>query len=335
MTTGYTRLETKTYMFKSVVDVTKIIRSVLNKLTDTLDINVVDWWYKKKTLRHLEFNDNSLFDTFELCNNEYKLNGLQFIITQNRPYESNRITKASNPVEITHTLNFNSNEVDQFLYYNIPIKDTTPPIPAVLCICANMQLGYSPTPDITIYNKYDMRITIDTNKMTSNIHIHADKEIASEDNMNLNTPDYTELTEKLNAYDIRITRPIIVIVDLLTEVTKIAIIELKEYDDIDDEDKCIDDEKYITVKLFINMDTGMIEITVTEHVPVIWYAPTMDITYNNKKVLEGAYSLTSSPSASTVIKNDLIKAKTFNDCTKIVYKLKDLIDILTDVAYRN
>lgn len=79
----------------------------------------------------------------------------------------------------------------------------------------------------------------------------------------------------------------------------------------------------------------MIEVSITEHVPVIWYAPTMDITYNNKKVLEGAYSLTASPSASTVIENDLIQAKTFNDCTKIVYKLKDLIDILTDVAYRN
>lgn len=229
MTTGYTRLETKTYMFKSVIDVTKIIRSVLNKLTDTLDINVVDWWCKKKTLRHLEFNDNSLFDTFELRNNEYKLNGLQFIITQNRTYESNGIAKASNPVEITHALNFNSNELDQFLYYNIPIKDTTPPIPAVLCICANMQLGYSPTPDITIYNKYDMRITIDTNTMTSNIQMYTDKEIASEDNVNLNTPDYTKLTEKLNAYDIRITRPIIIIVDLLTEVTKIVINELKEY----------------------------------------------------------------------------------------------------------
>lgn len=106
-------------------------------------------------------------------------------------------------------------------------------------------------------------------------------------------------------------------------------------DDIDDEDKYIDDEKYITVELFINMDTDMIEISVTEHVPVIWYAPTMDITYNDKKVLKSAYSLTSSQSASTVIENDLIKAKTFNDCTKIVYKLKDLIDILTDVAYRN
>lgn len=105
--------------------------------------------------------------------------------------------------------------------------------------------------------------------------------------------------------------------------------------DIDDEDKYIDDEKYITVKLFINMDKGMIEISVIEHVPVIWYAPTMDITYNDKKVLEEAYSLTASPSASTVIENDLIQAKTFNDYTKIVYKLKDLIDILTDVAYRN
>ena len=106
-------------------------------------------------------------------------------------------------------------------------------------------------------------------------------------------------------------------------------------DDIDDEDKCIDDEKYITVKLFINMDTDMIEITVIEHIPVIWYAPTMDITYNNKQVLEDAYSLTSSSSASTVIENDLIKAKTYNDCTKVVYKLKDLIDIVTDVAYEN
>lgn len=105
--------------------------------------------------------------------------------------------------------------------------------------------------------------------------------------------------------------------------------------DEDDEDVYIDDEKYITVKLFINMDTDMIEVTVTEHVPVIWYAPTMDITYNNKKILEDAYSLTASPSASTVIENDLIKAKTYNDCTKVVYKLKDLIDIITDVAYRN
>jgi hypothetical protein len=226
---GYNDTETATYMFKSVFDIEQIIRSVLDKLANTLDINVVDWWCKQKTLRHLEFNGNSLFREYELRNNEYKLNGLQFIITQNKPYESNRATETTDPVKITHTLDFNSNESDQYLYYNIPIKDTTPPIPAVLCICANIQLGYSPTPDITIYNKYDMRITIDTNKMTSNIHIHANKEIASEDNVNLNTPDYTELTEKLNAYDIRITRPIIVIVDLLTEVTKIAINELKEY----------------------------------------------------------------------------------------------------------
>jgi hypothetical protein len=226
---GYNDTETATYMFKSVFDIEQIIRSVLDKLANTLDINVVDWWCKQKTLRHLEFNGNSLFREYELRNNEYKLNGLQFIITQNKPYESNRATETTDPVKITHTLDFNSNESDQYLYYNIPIKDTTPPIPAVLCICANIQLGYSPTPDITIYNKYDMRITIDTNKMTSNIHIHANKEIASEDNVNLNTPDYTELTEKLNAYDIRITRPIIIIVDLLTEVTKIVINELKEY----------------------------------------------------------------------------------------------------------
>jgi len=46
-------------------------------------------------------------------------------------------------------------------------------------------------------------------------------------------------------------------------------------DDIDDEDKCIDDEKYITINLFINKDTGMIEVSITEHVPVIWYAPTI------------------------------------------------------------
>lgn len=106
-------------------------------------------------------------------------------------------------------------------------------------------------------------------------------------------------------------------------------------ENLTDNNDDIDDEKYITVKLFINMDTDMIEVTVTEHVPVIWYAPTMDITYNDKKILKSAYSLTSSPSASTVIENDLIKAKTYTDCTKVVYKLKDLIDILTDVAYNN
>lgn len=100
--------------------------------------------------------------------------------------------------------------------------------------------------------------------------------------------------------------------------------------DIDDEDKYINDEKYITVQLFININTDMIEVAVTEHVPVVWYE-----SYNDKKVLESAYSLTSSPSASQMIENDLIKAKTYNDCTKVVYKLKDLIDILTDVAYKN
>lgn len=226
---GYNDTETATYMFKSVFDIEQIIRSVLDKLANTLDINVVDWLCKQKTLRHLEFNGNSLFREYELRNNEYKLNGLQFIITQNKPYESNRATEATDPVKIVHTLDFNSNESDQYLYYNIPIKDTTPPIPVIISIYMALQLGYSPTPDITTYNKYGMHITIDTNKMASNIHIHTDKEIASEDNMNLNTPDYTELTEKLNAYDIRITRPIIIIVDLLTEVTKIVINELKEY----------------------------------------------------------------------------------------------------------
>lgn len=104
---------------------------------------------------------------------------------------------------------------------------------------------------------------------------------------------------------------------------------------IDNEDEYIDDEKYITVKLFINIDTNMIEVAITEHVPTIWYAPTMYVTYNDKEVLKSTYSLTASPSASQMIKNDLIKAKTYNDCTKVVYKLKDLIDILTDVAYRN
>ena len=102
-------------------------------------------------------------------------------------------------------------------------------------------------------------------------------------------------------------------------------------DDINEEDGYADDEKYITINLFINKNTGMIEVSITEHVPVVWYAPTMDVTYNDKKVLKSAYSLT----ASQMIENDLIKAKTFNDYTKVIYKLKDLIDILTDVAYMN
>lgn len=224
---NYRDTETATYMLNPELDITKIIKNILYKLVNTLDIHMVDW-YRNPKLRHFEYNDRSLFSSYEIQTNEYKLDGLQFIITQNRNCES------AKPVEIKHSLNFNSNELDQFLHYNIPIKDTTPPLPTVLCVVStDIQLGYSATPDITTYNKYDIHTTIDTNKMTSNVHIHADKEIASEDNINLNAPinipHYTELTEKLNAYDIRITRPIIVIVNLLTEVTKIAINELKEY----------------------------------------------------------------------------------------------------------
>ena len=224
---GYNDTETATYMFKSVLDIEQIIRSVLDKLANTLDINVVDWWCKQKTLRHLEFNGNSLFSEYELRNNEYKLNGLQFIITQNKPYESNRATEATDPVKIAHTLDFNSNESDQYLYYNIPIKDTPPPVPVIISIYMTLQLGYSPTPDITTYNKYDMRITINTNKMTSNIQMYTNQEIASENNINLNTPDYVNLTKQLNSHDIRVTKPIIVITDLLNEITKITINELK------------------------------------------------------------------------------------------------------------
>lgn len=198
-------------MVKPTLDIEQIIKSILDKLTDTLDIHMVDWWCKKKTLRHLEFNDNSLFREYELRSNEYKLNGLQFIITQNRKCEF------AKPVEITHSLGFNNNELDQFLYYNIPIKDTTPPIPTAIRIYANLQLGYNSTPDITAYNKYDICITIDTNEMTSNIQILADKEIASENNIILNTPNYAGLTKQLNRHDIRATRPIVVITDLLTK----------------------------------------------------------------------------------------------------------------------
>jgi hypothetical protein len=225
----YNNTETATYMVKPTLDVEQIIRSVLTKLTDTLDINVVDWWSKQKTLRHLEFNGNSLFSEYELRNNEYKLRGLQLIVTQNKICGSDVIIKANKPIEITHSLGFNSNELDQFLYYNIPIKDTTPPIPITISIHAGLQLGYSPTPDITTYNKYDMYITIDTNAMTSNIQIHTDKEIASENNINLSTPNYAGLTKQLNNHDIKVTRPIVVITDLLNEITKIAINELKEF----------------------------------------------------------------------------------------------------------
>lgn len=223
---NYRDTETATYMLNPELDITKIIKNILDKLVNTLDIHMVDWHLNTK-LRHFEYNDRSLFSEYEIKNNEYKLYGSQFIITQNRTCES------AKPVEITHTLGFNSNELDQFLYYNIPIKDTTPPIPTVISICANIQLGYSPTPNITKYNKYNIYTniytTINTNKIISNINIHNDKEIASENNVNLNTPDYTSLTEKLNSHDIRITRPIIVITDLLNEVTKITLTELKEY----------------------------------------------------------------------------------------------------------
>lgn len=224
---GYNDTKTDIYMVKPTLNIEQIIKSILDKLTNTLDIHMVDWHLNPK-LRHFEYIAGSLFSEYEIKHNEYKLNGLQFIVTQNKICGSDVIVKANKPVEITHTLNFNNNELNQFLYYNIPIKDTTPPIPTAISLHAGLQLGYSPTPDITAYNKYDICIAIDTNKMTSNIQMYTDKEIASEDNINLNTPDYVNLTKQLNSHDIRITRPIIAITNLLNEVTKIAINELKE-----------------------------------------------------------------------------------------------------------
>lgn len=88
-------------------------------------------------------------------------------------------------------------------------------------------------------------------------------------------------------------------------------------------------EKRITLNILIDIDTGIITITITEHTPTIWDLPTMDITDNDKKILTVAHSLTN-------IGQDIIKdLADYDKYTRVVYNLSNLLNVIRDITYRD
>ena len=228
----------KKYIFENINIVDNILRPVLNKLANNLAINIVEELNQNIIGRYTNYNENSLFDSSEIKYTD-KENGIQFIITQTKPQRP-QIIKTQFPVMISHQLL----NTDQNVFLNIPIKTVNSVIPAGIDIHTNIQINiYSQnTIDIVYAERYSTDMLIDTNTMENKVNIYDNGQIKLEDKIDLrsngkllsqtaidiNTPDYSSLIEALNAYDIRITRPIIAITDLLNEVTKIAINELKE-----------------------------------------------------------------------------------------------------------
>lgn len=229
---------TRKYIFENINIVDNILRPVLNKLADNLAINIVEELNQNIIGRYTKYNENSLFDSSEIKYTD-KENGIQFIITQTKPQRP-QIIKTQFPVMVSHQL-LNTNED---ILLNIPIKTTNSVIPACIDIHTNIQINiYSQnTIDIVYAKRYSTDMLIDTNTMENKVRIYDNGQIRLEDKIDLrsngtllskttidaNTPDYTSLTDKLNDHNNRITIPIIVITDLLNEVTKVAINELKE-----------------------------------------------------------------------------------------------------------
>lgn len=94
----------------------------------------------------------------------------------------------------------------------------------------------------------------------------------------------------------------------------------------------IGNQKHITLELFVNIHTGVITLTVGKYTPTIWDIPTMDITDKHEEILTltGHYT-----SISQALENDLNKSKANSKYTTVIYTLKDLLDIISDIAYRN
>lgn len=94
----------------------------------------------------------------------------------------------------------------------------------------------------------------------------------------------------------------------------------------------ISNQKHITLELFVNIHTGVITLTVGKYTPTIWDIPTMDITDKHEEILTltGHYT-----SISQALENDLNKSKANSKYTTVIYKLKDLLDIISNIAYRN
>ena len=230
---------TRKYIFENINIVDNILRPVLNKLADNLAINIVEELNQNIIGKYTKYNENSLFDSSEIKYTD-KENGIQFIITQTKPQRP-QIIKTQFPVMISHQLL----NTDQDVFLNIPIKTVNSVIPASVDLHTNIQINiYSQnTIDIVYAERYSTDMLIDTNTMENKVNIFDNGQIRLEDKINLrsngtllsqtvidiNTPDYSSIEETLNSHDIRVTRPIIVITDLLNEITKIAIKELKRY----------------------------------------------------------------------------------------------------------
>ena len=229
---------TRKYIFENINIVDNILRPVLNKLADNLAINIVEELNQNIIRNCTNYNENSLFDSSEIKYTD-KENGTQFIITQTKPQRP-QIIKTQFPVMVSYQLL----NTDQDVFLNIPIKTVNSVIPAGVDLHTNIQINiYSQnTIDIVYAERYSTDMLIDTNTMENKVSIYDNGQIKLEDKIDLrsngkllsqtaidiNTPDYSSLTETLNNHDIRVTRPIVVITDLLNEITKITIKELKE-----------------------------------------------------------------------------------------------------------
>ena len=233
---------TRKYIFENINIVDNILRPVLNKLADNLAINIVEELNQNIIEKYTNYNENLLFDSSEIKYTD-KENGIQFIITQTKPQRP-QIIKTQFPVMISHQLL----NTDQDVLLNIPIKTVNSVIsviPASVDLHTNIQINiYSQnTIDIVYAERYSTDMLIDTNTMENKVSIYDNGQIKLENKIDLrsngkllsqtaidiNAPDYSSLTEVLNSHDIRVTRLILVITDLLNEVTKIAIKELKRY----------------------------------------------------------------------------------------------------------
>ena len=229
----------KKYIFEIINIVDNILRPVLNKLADNLAINIVEELNQNIIGKYTKYNENSLFDSNEIKYTD-KENGIQFIITQTKPQRP-QIIKTQFPVMISHQLL----NTDQDILSNIPIKTVNSIIPTCIDIHTNIQINiYSQnTIDIVYAERYSADMLINTNTMENKVNIFDNGQIRLENKIDLrsngtllsqtvldiNTPDYSSIEETLNSHDIRVTRPIVVITDLINEVTKIAIKELKRY----------------------------------------------------------------------------------------------------------
>lgn len=230
---------TRKYIFENINIVDNILRPILNKLADNLAINIVEELNQNIIGKYTNYNEDSLFDSSEIKYTD-KENGIQFIITQTKPQRP-QIIKTQFPVMISHQLL----NTDQDILSNIPIKTVNSIIPTCIDIHTNIQINiYSENAiDIVYAERYSTDMLINTNTMENKVRIYDNGQIKLENKIDLrsngkllsqtvidiNAPDYSSIEETLNSHDIRVTRPILVITDLLNEVTKIAIKELKRY----------------------------------------------------------------------------------------------------------